>query len=797
VLIDEDFRTPYEKKLALPEGWEGDAFRVGKENELYYTEVSRSSEVHFAKLPPLTLSGNFSIEGVYYLDQPHQSLTLSLENRARSTVLPIVFSWDGRVVIDKDDRLPPQGYKPLKPTQFLVQRQGKKLHILLHKEFPVDKNLEEVAEFDTLRLGLSAGIGWTNRLARLYGLKVSLLPARAPQPPRSHVEEEVAPNPPPVVPPTTKPKPRDDGPMVDAGGSGRFRTIKGALDYAPPNSVITIKEGTYKEALVLDKPVRLMPWKQGEKVEVLAPQGSVALTVACDGCVVRNLTLRGEVGPGKRGNRRRPLVLITQGSPEVDGCDIGWVEAARRGNDAGACVEVRGAGARPTLIGCHLHNGWQGLYIVEGARPVVEDCKVFDNAVGVWVEKAGGRLTKCTVRRSRAANVSVTGKGTQVDLNGGEIFDSGGGGVVVIEGGKLKLSACKIHHNKGPAFEVRGTDSLLDASDCKGADVHDNNPGGKPWEFDDEKTFRPPSGVAQKETPPVIQPGHRARRPELLDCTGGISAAEVRQAQEEWAKYLARPVEETVEIGDGVNMTFVLVPPGKFLMGSPGEEIDRTNDEAQHEVTLTEPFDLSETEVTQAQYQALGLENPSRFKGDDRPVEQVSWTEAREWAEKLTKKRGVKYLYRLPTEAEWEYACRGGHPSSQPFGIGDGQKLSSHQANFNGDSPYGGAEKGPFLQTTLRVANYLTNAMGLYDMHGNVWEWCQDWYGAYPRSAVTNPTGPERGSARVNRSGSWSGGAADCRASRRSGTRPSTRSYGLGFRVARSAKTPAQPIEPE
>jgi serine/threonine-protein kinase len=176
VLIDEDFRTPYEKKLALPEGWEGDAFRVGKENELYYTEVSRSSEVHFAKLPPLTLSGNFSIEGVYYLDQPHQSLTLSLENRARSTVLPIVFSWNGRVVIDKDDRLPPQGYKPLKPTQFLVQRQGKKLHILLDKEFPVDKNLEEVTEFDTLRLGLSAGIGWTNRQARLYGLKVTTLP---------------------------------------------------------------------------------------------------------------------------------------------------------------------------------------------------------------------------------------------------------------------------------------------------------------------------------------------------------------------------------------------------------------------------------------------------------------------------------------------------------------------------------------------------------------------------------------------------------------------------------------------
>jgi nitrous oxidase accessory protein NosD len=297
----------------------------------------------------------------------------------------------------------------------------------------------------------------------------------------------VTPTTPRHVPPTTKPKP-PDGPMVDPDGPG-FRTIKGALAATKPGGVVTIKGGTYSEALVLDQAVTLMPWK-GEKVEVVAPRGEVALTVACDRCAVRNLTLRGEVGPG---NRKHPIVQITQGDLELDGCDIGWVGEANRKNDAGACVEVRGAGARPKLIGCHLHNGWQGLYIVEGARPVVEDCKVFDNQVGVWVEKAGGRLTKCFVRRSRAANVSVTGKGTQVDLNGGEILDSEGGGVVVIEGGKLKLSAVEVHHNKGPAFEVRGTDSFLDASDCKGADVHDNNPGGKPWEFDEEKTFRPPT----------------------------------------------------------------------------------------------------------------------------------------------------------------------------------------------------------------------------------------------------------------------------------------------------------------
>jgi formylglycine-generating enzyme required for sulfatase activity len=274
----------------------------------------------------------------------------------------------------------------------------------------------------------------------------------------------------------------------------------------------------------------------------------------------------------------------------------------------------------------------------------------------------------------------------------------------------------------------------------------------------------------------------------LLDSTGlsGFSAAQVRSRQEAWARRLGRAVEETVEIADGVKMTFVLVPPGKFHMGSPLDEEDRSSDEKLHEVTLMEPFYLGKTEVTQVQYEALMGNNPSQLKGADRPVEQVSWEDARACAEKLTKKRDDKHLYRLPTEAEWEYSCRGGRPSSQPFGIGDGRALSSREANFNGDFPYGGADKGPNLKSTCRVGSYSANALGLYDMHGNVWEWCADWYGRYPSGAVTNPAGPTEGSDRVIRGGGWDYYARDCRAAGRGRFTPMLRNYFIGFRLARS-----------
>jgi formylglycine-generating enzyme required for sulfatase activity len=287
------------------------------------------------------------------------------------------------------------------------------------------------------------------------------------------------------------------------------------------------------------------------------------------------------------------------------------------------------------------------------------------------------------------------------------------------------------------------------------------------------------------------QEGQRTTAPALLDCTGeeGRTAAEVKEAQEAWAKYLGRQVEEEDELAPGVKMKFVLVPPGTFLMGSLEGELGRSTSETQHEVTITRPFFLGKFEVTQAQYEALGKENKSRFKGADLPVENVSWVEVDAFARELSqKKAGAKLLYRLPTEAEWEYACRGGRSSSQPFGIGGGRSLSSREANFEGNFPYGEAAKGPFLEKTSEVGKYEANALGLHDMHGNVWEWCGDWFAGYPSGKFTDPQGPEREKGfpfRVYRGGSWADFAKRCRAAERSFLRPDLRDDILGFRLAR------------
>jgi beta-aspartyl-peptidase (threonine type) len=296
-------------------------------------------------------------------------------------------------------------------------------------------------------------------------------------------------------------------------------------------------------------------------------------------------------------------------------------------------------------------------------------------------------------------------------------------------------------------------------------------------------------------------------RPAPLDCADaeGVSAADVQKAQSAWAAFLGRPVEEDDEIAPGVKMKFVLVPPGKFLMGSPAEEQtkSRVADEGQHEVEITRPFYLGKYEVTQAQYDALVGKNKNRsaFRGPELPVETVNWDEATAYAAAWTTKRGDGLKYRLPTEAEWEYACRAGHPSSQPFGTGNyGSSLSSKQANFDGQYPYGGAAKGKFLAKTTPAGQYPPNALGLHDMHGNVWEWCADWYGDYPPGKVTDPSGPPEGSSRVVRGGCWDSSARYCRAAYRDGHGPRYWSNSLGFRLARVLpgpdKTPSGPPTP-
>jgi uncharacterized protein (TIGR02996 family) len=248
---------------------------------------------------------------------------------------------------------------------------------------------------------------------------------------------------------------------------------------------------------------------------------------------------------------------------------------------------------------------------------------------------------------------------------------------------------------------------------------------------------------------------------------------------------------------NSIGMKLVLIPAGKFLMGSPQDETDRSKDEQQHEVEITRPFYMGVCTVTQEQYEKVMGNNPSYFAStggfkdrvqgmDTRrfPVENVSWEDAVEFCKRLAElpqEKKAGRLYRLPTEAEWEYACRGGAVSSKPFCFGD--SLSSGQANFNDKYPYGGAGKGPYVQRTSEVALYRPNAFGLFDMHGNVWEWCGDWYGPYPRKSVKDPTGPATGKCCVVRGGSWNLSGGACRTASRHRNGPGNSYSDHGFRV--------------
>ncbi|HOY39025.1 MAG TPA: formylglycine-generating enzyme family protein [Bacteroidales bacterium] len=218
------------------------------------------------------------------------------------------------------------------------------------------------------------------------------------------------------------------------------------------------------------------------------------------------------------------------------------------------------------------------------------------------------------------------------------------------------------------------------------------------------------------------------------------------------------------------------IPAGTFTMGSPTSEVDREDDETQHQVTLS-AFKMSKYEVTFEQYD-LFCEATGRSKPDDegwgrgnRPVINVSWDDATAFAEWMG--------CRLPTEAEWEYACRAG--TTTPFNTGN--NLTTAQANYNGNYPYNNNAKGKYRQKTMPVGSFAANAYGLYDMHGNVWEWCSDWYGDYSTSAQTNPKGASSGSDRVIRGGGWGDGAAYCWSAFRYGSTPDYRYYIFGFRL--------------
>ena len=227
-----------------------------------------------------------------------------------------------------------------------------------------------------------------------------------------------------------------------------------------------------------------------------------------------------------------------------------------------------------------------------------------------------------------------------------------------------------------------------------------------------------------------------------------------------------------------IGMKFVWIPPGNFVMGSPKEEKEWSDNETQHKVTLSKGFYMAVHLVTHEQWQTVMSNNPSRFKGEKNlPVENVSWDDCQEFIKKLREKD--KKAYRLPSEAEWEYACRAG--TKTPFHFGE--TISTDQANYNGDFTYGTGKKGVYRKKTTPVGSFPTNAFGLFDMHGNVWQWCQDWYGDYPQKDVVDPQGAEKSQLRVLRGGSWYHIPEDCRSASRYGWEPGIRSQAYGLRV--------------
>jgi len=211
---------------------------------------------------------------------------------------------------------------------------------------------------------------------------------------------------------------------------------------------------------------------------------------------------------------------------------------------------------------------------------------------------------------------------------------------------------------------------------------------------------------------------------------------------------------------------YVRIRPGEFLMGANSDQAD---EKPVHRVRITRGFEIGKYEVTQAQWEAVMGSNPSHFKGVDLPIENVSWNDVQNFLLRLNEKSS-NYQYRLPSEAEWEYACRAGTTGEYAGNI---DSLAWYKSNSG--------------NTTHAVGQKSANAWGLYDMHGNVWEWCQDWYGAYASEEVADPKGANTGTTRVLRGGSWARPPASLHSARRSGFSPDTRNNSLGFRLVRTS----------
>ena len=273
----------------------------------------------------------------------------------------------------------------------------------------------------------------------------------------------------------------------------------------------------------------------------------------------------------------------------------------------------------------------------------------------------------------------------------------------------------------------------------------------------------------------------------VLVAVSSVAVATAAGPKEADSKAKSPPKELTVDLGKGIKLELVLIPAGEFLMGSPESDKDAyPSEKPQHRVRITRPFYMGEYLVTQEQWETVMGNNPSYFKGPKNPVETVSWDDCQTFLGKLNARSAVKGgKFVLPTEAQWEYACRAG--STTRFCFGD------DEAGLGEYAWYGGRLVGG---QTHPVGEKKPNAWGLFDIHGNVWECCQDRYaeGYYKESPVDDPAGPTEGSRRVGRGGGWVIPAAQCRSADRDGIEPGDRSHDMGFRVS---LVPAEAAEPK
>ena len=326
-----------------------------------------------------------------------------------------------------------------------------------------------------------------------------------------------------------------------------------------------------------------------------------------------------------------------------------------------------------------------------------------------------------------------------------------------------------------------------------------------------------PAGEAQKTRParlPSANPlvaGLRWEDHRFMTVTGVTQVQETPQGLVDNGHRESKRVTRWVEdLGGGVLLPLVCIPAGNFIMGSPDGEVDRFDREGpQHRVNFPREFWMGQCQITQGQWRAVASfrkiardlnPEPSNFKGDDRrPVENVSWDDAVEFCQRLSQRTGRNY--RLPTEAEWEYACRAG--TQTPFAFGE--TITPDLVNYDGNYPYGNAPKGEYRQKTTIVGQFPANSWGLYDMHGNVWEWCLDeWHKSYKAKpealkqdgsiewtqAKTNVLPDDRGgTSRVLRGGSWLNDARYCRSALRNWRQRDFSDFNWGFRVLLSSRT--------